>query len=109
MSLSWTKTVTDALLSWPGVTSEPHRFGGIEFQWDGKEIGHMHGNRLVDVRFRRSLRDQLVSEGRAQPHHIYPDSGWVSLYLSTEEDVAQAIELLRLKYESMKTADERRE
>jgi hypothetical protein len=30
---------------------------------------------------------------------MYPDSGWVSVYLASNEDVAKAIELLRFKYD----------
>ncbi len=44
-------------------------------------------------------RNQLLTGGRAEPHHILPDSGWVSIYLRQASDVDRAIELLRLSFE----------
>ncbi|MGH9952652.1 MAG: luciferase family protein, partial [Nitrososphaeraceae archaeon] len=37
------KRITDEILSWPNVTAEPHRFGGMEFRLDKRELGHIHG------------------------------------------------------------------
>ena len=34
------------VLSWPGVTAEPHRSGGVEYRYGKKEPGHVHGDRL---------------------------------------------------------------
>jgi hypothetical protein len=92
---------TDELLTWLGVTVQPHRFGGIEFSVEGKEIGHLHGDYLVDLLLTKSRRDELIAAGRAEPHHIYPESGWVSVYLRSESDVLNAVEILRTKYEHM--------
>jgi hypothetical protein len=64
-----------------------------------REIGHIHGDQLLDVPLPTRLRDEVVAAGRAQPHHIFPESGWISFYLNAPEDVAQAIELLRLSYD----------
>ena len=85
--------------SWPGISAHPHRFGGTEFSIGKREIGHMHGDVLVDVPFPSKVRDELVAGGRAQPHHILPDTGWVSFYVREPADVARAIELLRLSYD----------
>jgi len=41
----------------------------------------------------------LVTAGRAEPHHILPESGWVSIYLRQPSDVDRVIELLHLSYE----------
>jgi hypothetical protein len=91
----------EELLTWAGVTMHPHRFGGLEFQLKGKEIGHIHGNRLFDLLLPKSDRDRWIEEGKARPHHMYPDSGWVSVYLNTEQDVAHAIEIARSKYDQI--------
>jgi hypothetical protein len=93
--------LTDELLTWSGVTVQPHRFGGIEFSVQGKEIGHLHGDYLVDLLLPKSRRDELIAAGRAEPHHIYPESGWVSVYLRSEADVLNAVEILRIKYDYM--------
>jgi hypothetical protein len=93
--------LTDELLTWLGVLVQPHRFGAIEFSVQGKEIGHLHGDYLVDLLLTKSRRDELIAAGRAEPHHIYPESGWVSVYLRSEADVLNAVEILRTKYEQM--------
>jgi hypothetical protein len=90
--------ITEAVISWAGMTSQPHRFGGVEYVIGRREIGHIHGDSLVDIPFPKKVRDQIVAAGRAQPHHILPDSGWISLYLRQEPDVEQAIALLEESY-----------
>jgi hypothetical protein len=72
----------------------PHRFGGVEFRVGRREIGHIHGDTLVDIPFPKRVRDELVAAGEAEPHHILPDSGWISLFLRKEDDVDRAIRLL---------------
>jgi len=84
---------------WPGVTVEPHRFGGIEFRAGRRELGHLHGDRLADIPFPKSIRDQLIDAGRARRHHVLPDTGWISRSIRTAEDVDDVIALLRLSYD----------
>lgn len=88
-----------ALRSWPGITSQPHRFGGTEYDLARREIGHVHGDSLVDIPFPKKVRDELIAAGRAEPHHVLPDSGWVSVFLRQASDVDRAIELLHLSFE----------
>nr|WP_148927933.1 luciferase family protein [Paenibacillus methanolicus] len=83
--------------TWPGVLLRPHRFGGTEFVMHGKEIGHIHGVTLVDFTLPKAARDEAVELGKAVPHHVLPNSNWVSVHLRTETDVAHALELLRYK------------
>ena len=85
--------------SWPDVSVEPHRFGGCEFRVGRRELGHLHGNRLADLPFPVRVREQLVREGKAQPHHILPESGWVSRRIRSEADVIDVIALFRMNYE----------
>ena len=96
---SFGKLIEQAVASWPGVTVAPHRFGGVEFRVGRRELGHLHGNRLADLPFPVRVREQLVAAGRAGPHHVLPESGWVSVRLRRSEDVASVIELFRLNYE----------
>lgn len=87
------------LFRWPGVEARPHRFGGVEFRIRGHEIGHLHGERLADLPFPKKVREELVSEGRAQPHHVMPETGWASYRIRGLEDVEGALELFRLNYD----------
>jgi hypothetical protein len=90
--------------SWDGVTVHPHRFGGVEFRLGKRELGHLHGDRLADLPFRRAVRDMLVETGRALPHHVLPDTGWVSKPIATDEDADEVVELFRLSYERARVA-----
>ena len=84
--------------SWGGVTIHPHRFGGIEFRLGKRELGHLHGNRLLDIPFPMKVRNELIAAGQADAHHVLPQSGWVSKRIHSPEDVERAIELLRLSF-----------
>jgi hypothetical protein len=92
-------TIESTVLTWEGVTSHPHRFGGTEYRLGKRELGHIHGNSLVDIPFPTKVRDEVVGSGKAEPHHILPDSGWISLFLRQPQDVDTAIELLQRSYE----------
>jgi len=101
--------IRSELTSWDGVSVHPHRFGGIEFRLGGRQLGHLHGERWVDLPFPRRIRDMLVETGRASPHHVLPHTGWVSRRISGEEDVPEVIELFRLSYERAQVAAKVRE
>ena len=91
--------IVRAVSAWQGVTAAPHRFGGTELRVGRRELGHVHGDRLADLPFPLLVRNDLVAAGRAQPHHIYPESGWVSVPIRSEIDVPRVLELFRMNYE----------
>lgn len=93
--------IEQEILGWPGTETRPHRFNGIEFRVNGHEIGHLHGDRLADLPFPRKVREELVAAGKAQTHHVLPQTGWVSYRIRDEEDVAGALELFRRNYERL--------
>jgi Luciferase len=92
------ESVRAAVASWAGVTTHDHRFGGIEFRLGRRELGHLHGT-FADLPFPRRVRDQLVEGRRARPHHVLPQSGWVTSPMRTSSDVSNVIELFRQNYE----------
>jgi hypothetical protein len=95
--------IAKEILSWTDVTSEPHRFGGIEFRLNKREMGHIHGERVADLPFPMRIRDELVSSGRASPHHVLPKSGWISYWIEKgEEDIPAVIDLFKMRYEQLK-------
>ena len=97
------KKIKKEILSWPYVTAEPHRFGGIEFRINKREMGHVHGDRLADLPFPMNIRNELVNSRRASPHHMLPNSGWVSYWINKgEEDIPSVIELFKMRYEQLK-------
>jgi hypothetical protein len=97
--MSAAERIRNEVSAWPNVTARPHRFGGVEFKTGNREIGHLHGGHLLDLPFPKPIHDELLVAGRVQPHHVLPDSGWVSFPIKNEADVEYAIELLRLNYE----------
>lgn len=110
LMLIWTSTMSpdipnfidqieEEVSSWDGVTLSIHRFGGIQFNFQNKEIGHIHSNGILDILFNRKVRHELVAAGLASEHHILPDTGWVSFYVRIEEDVQKAIRLLEKAYQ----------
>ena len=92
-------SITEAVTGWADVKVQPHRFGGVEYVIGRREIGHIHGDQLVDIPFPKKVRDEIVAAGRAQPHHILPETGWVSFTLREEGDVQKVIALLHRSYE----------
>ncbi|MGH7454435.1 MAG: luciferase family protein [bacterium] len=53
----------------------------------------------MDIPFPKKVRDEIIAAGRAEPHHVLPDSGWVSFYLNESADVEKAIGLFRQSFE----------
>ena len=86
-------------MSWAGVTAQPHRFGGTEYRFGAREIGHTHGDHLLDIPFPKRVRNELIAAGLAEPHHILPNSGWISFYIKRIDQVESAIALLRRSYD----------
>ena len=97
------ESIQKEILSWPFVTAKTHKFGGTEFRLNKREMGHIHGERLVDLPFPMKIRNELVSTGRVSPHHVLPQSGWVSYWINNgEKDVPAVVELFRMRYEQLK-------
>jgi Family of unknown function (DUF5519) len=67
--------IKEQIMKWEGVTSSVHKCGGIEFRIGNIEMGHIHGDKLVDLPFPMQIRNKLIESGRASPHHILPHSG----------------------------------
>ena len=80
--------------SWPGIHTAPGRFGATAFVLaSGREVGHVHGDNLVDIPCRPEQREAWIAAGRAEPHHVVPRFG-VSVFLREQEDIKNALELL---------------
>ena len=96
--------IATVVQSWPGVEAAPHRFGGVEFRLGRRELGHLHGDRIADLPFPRRVRDELVAEGRARPHHVLPESGWITVSIASADEAEYAVELFRMAYERARNA-----
>ena len=97
------------VLSWPDVTAHEHQFGGTEYRLGKREIGHYHaGMEVVDIPFPKKVRDQVLAEGLADPHHVLPNSGWISKWLRDPGDLEQAVQLLERSFDLARAQAERR-
>jgi MFS family permease len=103
MNTQITQTIKEEILKLPGITTEPNRFGGIEFLVNKKEMGHLHGEKLADLPFPVEIRKELVASGRALPHHIYPESGWVSYWIRNSDDIPAVLGLFEMQYERLRS------
>jgi hypothetical protein len=52
-------------LSWPGVYREKGQFGSVVLRVGQRELGHLHGDAVVDVPLPPELQAQLVKDGVA--------------------------------------------
>ena len=99
MGESFHDAIVREVSAWSGVTTGRHRFGGTEFRHGNRELGHLHDGRLADLPFPLLVREDLVESGRAEPHHIFPESGWVSCVIQSADDIPRVVALFRLNYE----------
>jgi hypothetical protein len=99
MAGSIEQQIVGEISAWPGVTVAPHRFGGVEFRVGRRELGHLHGSRWADLPFPVRVRDELIAAGKAERHHVLPETGWVTARIRTAEDVERIVDLFRMNYE----------
>ena len=92
--MEYVKTVK----TWEGVSCSYHRYGGLEFTIGKQEIGHIHGNGLVDLYFTKELANTIITNELAEPHHVLNQTGWISYYMSSNTPVSHILTLTKLAY-----------
>ncbi len=105
------------VLEWPGVSKETHGGGrgqggfrvppATVYKFGRRSLGHIHDTGVADLTFPREIHDELVSEGRANPHGA-GFASVVSYRIRKPEDVPGAVDLFRMNYERARTSAERR-
>ena len=94
------RRITDEVTSWPGVEAGFGERGEWGFTLGRRQIGHLHGDRVLHIGFPKDVWQRLYDEGRIDYHPVFPGKkGWASRKLEAEEDVRDAIALLRLNYD----------
>ncbi|ADJ15180.1 luciferase domain-containing protein [Halalkalicoccus jeotgali] len=89
--------IVETVSEWPGVETGPHRFGATEFTIDGREIGHIHGGRTLDINFPKQMKERLIADERTGEHR-FAGGGWTTYRIESLEDVDHALRLCRLSY-----------
>lgn len=97
--LNWIDDIEHTFLALKSTSVSLHKYGGSQFNYFGKEIAHLHSNGLLDVLFSRQLKSELKLNGRITDHHVFKNSGWVSFYITNEDDLKYAKELLKIAYD----------
>jgi hypothetical protein len=109
--------VEHEVLGWPGVSKESGRGGrgqggfwvppATVYRFGRRQIGHIHTTGVADLTFPRKIHDELISDGRAEPHPA-GFANVVSYHIREPEDVRRVVELFRMSYERAKKSAERR-
>ena len=99
--LDWMDEIEAEVLQWQYTTSGIHKYGGMQFNYQGKEIGHIHSNGLLDMLLSRQEKTQLMQDGRISDHHTFKNTGWISFYICNIEDKGYALMLLRKGYQRL--------
>jgi hypothetical protein len=92
--------ITAEVTSWPGVEAGYGDRSEFAFRIGRKEIGHLHGDRVLHTGFPKAVWHELFEAGRIDYHPVFPGKpGYASRTIETEADVQDVIVLLRLNYE----------
>jgi hypothetical protein len=95
----WLDQIEAEILQIPDIKLSLHRYGGVQFNYGTKELGHLHSNGLLDIPATKAVKSVYLSKGIAQNHHVMPQSGWMSFYIRSKKDQQQAVVLLKEAYE----------
>ena len=92
--------ITREVTTWPGVEAGVGERGEFGFRLGRRELGHLHGGHSLHIGFPRAVWHELYDAGRIDYHPVFPGRpGYASRRLATDEDVRDAIALLRLNYD----------
>ena len=99
-------SVRKQIAAWPGIRTARHRLGGIQFNLNGIELGHIHSNGVADVALTASEKRDVLSEQRAQTHHTAPKSTRVSYFIERENQQEAVISLFRIPFVRLNTPEQ---
>lgn len=92
--------ITEEVSSWPGVDAGPGRRGEFAFMLGRREIGHLHGDHVLHTGFPKDVWRELYEAGRIDYHPVFPGKpGYGARRIESDDDVRDAIALLRLNYD----------
>lgn len=93
--------ITEEVGSWPGVeVGAGDRGASVAFRLGRRELGHLHGDRALHLGFPKDVWAELFEQKRIDYHPVFPGKpGYASRAIAGEEDVRDAIALLRLNYD----------
>ena len=92
--------ILDAITFWEGVHTEQEAARRGQHQARQAWLGHLHGDRSLHIGFPKAIWHELHDQGRIDYHSVFPGRpGYAARRLENEEDVEDAIALLRINYD----------
>jgi hypothetical protein len=92
--------ITEEVTSWPGVEAGHGSRGEFSFRLGRREIGHLHGDRVLHAGFPKAVWQELYDAGRIDYHPVFPGKpGYAARRIDSDDDVRDVIALLRLNYD----------
>ncbi|MDO9408302.1 luciferase family protein [Patulibacter sp.] len=92
--------VTAEATAWEGVSTTTGDRGEWSFRLGRREIGHLHGDRVLHLAFPKAVWHELHEAGRITFHPVFPGRvGWAARAIHDEADVRDVVALLRINYD----------
>lgn len=92
--------IVEAVTSWPGVHTANGERGELSLRLDRRELGHLHGDRVLHIGFPKAVWRELYAQRRIDYHPVFPGrEGWGARQIDSDDDVRDVIALLRLNYD----------
>ena len=92
--------ITREVTSWPGVVAVTGERGELSFRSGRRELGHLHGSRVLHIGFPKDFWHELHAAGRIGYHPVFPGRpGFGARALESDADVRDAVALIRLNYD----------
>ena len=60
---------------------------------------HIHGHGHCDIRLSKADQEQVLGEGKANPHRWAPEAGYVTFLVDDAKDLEPSMELIRMSHE----------
>lgn len=92
--------ITARVTTWPGVEAVDGDRGELSFRLGGRELGHLHGDRVLHAGFPKAVWQELFDAGRVTYHPVFPGRpGWAARRIDDDADERDVVALLRLNYD----------
>ena len=64
--------IAEEVETWPGVTASSGSRGEYSFKVGAREIGHLHGERVLHIGYPKAVWQELYDAGRIDYHPVFP-------------------------------------
>ena len=69
------KQITEQVTAWPGVTAGPGARGAFSFTLGRRELGHLHGDRVLHLGLPKAVWHELYERGGSTTTRSFPEAG----------------------------------